>query len=124
MATEKQRAAARRNIRKAQAAWQAMSHRQHARAQPEGRARKKPGTGEGGDYYHVRVRPTLRDIAAHRLQRRYGVDLDGEAARARELVPSEAWEIVRPDRPMPADRLARGPSLEEQRIVLEELERL
>jgi hypothetical protein len=75
-------------------------------------------------HYHVRVRPILRDVAGHRLQRRYGVDLDREAARARELVPSEAWEIVRPDRPMPADRLARGPSLEEQRTVLDELERL
>ena len=57
MATEKQRQAARRNIRKAQAAWQAMSHREHARAQPEGRGRKKPGTGGGGNYFHIRVRP-------------------------------------------------------------------
>jgi hypothetical protein len=57
MATQKQREAARRNIRKAQAAWKAMSHEQHARAQPEGRGRKKPGTGGGGEYYHVGVRP-------------------------------------------------------------------
>src|SRR5437868_1126311 len=57
MATAKQREAARKNIRKAQAAWQSMSHRQHAQAQPEGRGRKKPGTAGGGDYYHVTVRP-------------------------------------------------------------------
>jgi hypothetical protein len=57
MTTQKQRTAARRNIRKAQAAWKAMSHRQHARAQPEGRKRQKPGTQGGGEYYHVRVRP-------------------------------------------------------------------
>lgn len=53
MATQKQREAARQNIKKAQAARQAMSHREHARAQPEGRRRKKPGMGGGGDYFHV-----------------------------------------------------------------------
>lgn len=57
MATEKQRAAARENIKKAQAAWQMMSHREHARAQPEGRTRKKPGTGGHGEYYRITVRP-------------------------------------------------------------------
>jgi len=58
MATEKQREAARRNIRKAQAAWQAMSsHEQHALAQPQGRGRKKPGTTGEGEYYRVTVRP-------------------------------------------------------------------
>jgi hypothetical protein len=57
MATEKQREAARRNIRKAQAAWQSMSGRQHSLAQPEGRARQKPGTVGEGNYYHVIVRP-------------------------------------------------------------------
>src|SRR5262249_57147145 len=57
MTTTKQRAAARKNIKKAQAAWKSMSPRQHARAQPEGRKRKKPGTGGEGHYYHVTVRP-------------------------------------------------------------------
>ena len=57
MATAKQRRAAKRNIRKAQARWRGMSHRQHARAQPQGRARKKPGTTGKGKYYRVVVRP-------------------------------------------------------------------
>jgi hypothetical protein len=57
MATEKQREAARRNIRKAQAAWRSMSGREHSLAQPEGRARQKPGTMGEGNYYHVTVRP-------------------------------------------------------------------
>ena len=49
MATEKQRQAARKNIKKAQATWKDMSAPEHARAQPEGRARKKPGsTGDTG----------------------------------------------------------------------------
>jgi len=57
MATEKQRAAARRNIKKAQAAWQGMSHAEHARAQPQGRGREKPGTQGGGEFYRIQVRP-------------------------------------------------------------------
>jgi hypothetical protein len=75
-------------------------------------------------HYHIRVRPVLRELAEQRLRTRFGVELDREAERARELVPSHAWAVVRPDARPPEDRLARGPSLEEQRIVIEELERL
>jgi hypothetical protein len=57
MATQKQIDAARRNIVKAQAAWRAKSHRQHALAQPEGPAREKPGHSGEGDFYHIEVRP-------------------------------------------------------------------
>ncbi|MCF6154365.1 MAG: hypothetical protein E3K36_03745 [Candidatus Brocadia sp.] len=57
MVVKKQKEAARKNIKKAQAAWQAMSPREHARAQPEGRARAKPGTKGKGKYYRIVVRP-------------------------------------------------------------------
>src|SRR5262245_18857729 len=57
MATEKQREAARKNIKKAQAAWKSMSHRQHSWAQPEGRRRARPGTSGEGEYYRITVRP-------------------------------------------------------------------
>jgi hypothetical protein len=57
MATEKQRAAARKNIKKAQAAWKTMSHTEHARSQPQGSGRKKPGTTGEGEFYHIEVRP-------------------------------------------------------------------
>ena len=57
MATERQREAARRNVKKAQAAWKAMSHTERARAQPQGRGRKKPGTVGGGEFYRIVVRP-------------------------------------------------------------------
>jgi hypothetical protein len=43
MASAAQRRAAKRNIRKAQAAWRGMSPRAHARRQPSGRGRAKPG---------------------------------------------------------------------------------
>jgi hypothetical protein len=57
MATQKQKEAAKRNIKKAQAKWRAMSPREHARSQPEGRARAKPGAVGQGDYYRIVVRP-------------------------------------------------------------------
>lgn len=75
-------------------------------------------------HYYVRVRPVLREYAAHRLRSRFGIDLEREAERARELVPSRAWAVVRPDAGPPADRLARGPSVDEQRKVIAELERI
>src|SRR2546423_4904413 len=75
-------------------------------------------------HLHVRLRPVLREIAAHRLLKQYGVDLDGEPARARELIGTSAWSHVRPDRPPPADRLAPGPPLSELRDVVAELERV
>jgi hypothetical protein len=75
-------------------------------------------------HLHVRLRPLLREIAAHRLLKHYGVDLDREPARARELIGASAWELVRPDRPVPADRLSPGPPLSELRDVVAELERV
>jgi hypothetical protein len=75
-------------------------------------------------HFHVRLRPVLREIAAHRLRSRYGIELDHEPARARELVPARAWAVVDPDRPMPDDRLAPGPSVEHMTAVVGELERL
>jgi len=75
-------------------------------------------------HFYMRLRPVLRQIAAMRLRRRYGVDLDHEPLRARELVPSAAWDVIRPDRPPPADRLSRGPSLGSIRTVVDELEQL
>ncbi len=85
MATTKQRTAAKRNVRKAQAAWQSMSRTARSRAQPEGRSRCKPGSTGGGQYYHIEVRPkdqfvTFRthDIgAAGHLQRVAGKHRSG-----------------------------------------------
>jgi len=57
MATEKQRQAAKKNIKKAQTQWKSMSSSARSKAQPEGRGRKKPGTTGEGNYYHVEVRP-------------------------------------------------------------------
>ena len=75
-------------------------------------------------HLHVRLRPVLREIAAHRLWMRFGVELDRDQAQARELVGADAWELVRPNRPPPTDRLASGPRPAELRTVVEQLERI
>ncbi len=56
MATSRQRQAARENIKNAQEKWRGMDRRQHAQAQPEGRARAKIGTKGEGKYYRIEVR--------------------------------------------------------------------
>jgi hypothetical protein len=75
-------------------------------------------------HLHTRLRPLLREIAAHRLSMRFGVDLDREHERARELIGGEAWELVRPERPSSSDRLASGPPASHLSKVVEELERI
>ena len=57
MATDKQKEAARENIKKAQQRWQEMTPRERSLAQPEGRKRAKPGTKGEGDYFRIVVRP-------------------------------------------------------------------
>ena len=47
---------------------------------------------------HYRLRPLLRQVAAERLYRRHGVDLDRNPGRAKPLLGDELWEVVRPDR--------------------------
>ena len=57
MASERQKEAARENIKKAQKKWQEMTPEEHAAAQPEARSREKPGRGGRGKYYRIEVRP-------------------------------------------------------------------
>lgn len=57
MATQKQREAAKENVKKAQKKWQSMTSRQHSLSQPEGRERAKPGTTGKGEYFRIVVRP-------------------------------------------------------------------
>ena len=73
-------------------------------------------------HLHTRLRPILSEIAAHRLSMRFGVDLHREPDRARELIGVETWEIVRPERPPPSNRLAPGPPASQLSKVVEQLE--
>jgi|SRR5215813_1655528 len=71
-----QRQAARKNIKKAQDAWQNMSPRAHTRAQPEGRDRAKPGTTGEGEYYHIEVRPKQQFVTfrTHDIGKKGGIE--------------------------------------------------
>jgi hypothetical protein len=73
---------------------------------------------------HVRLRPTLRMIAAHRLAAYRGIDIDRQPERARDALGEETWELVHEDREPPDDRFARGIPVERLRTVVESLERL
>ena len=91
MPTQKQSAAAKKNIRKAQATWKSMSRAQRSRAQPEGRARKKPGTQGKGNYYHVAVRPK-REFVTFRTQ---DVGEPGHIQRVAGKRSSGSWDTVK-----------------------------
>jgi hypothetical protein len=62
--------------------------------------------------FHARLRPLLREVAAARLARARGVDLDSPAGRA--ALGDDAWELLRPDREPPDDRF--GPGLDPHRL--------
>jgi hypothetical protein len=103
------------------AAYAAMRRAPAGPAKPE-LVRELELSSSNAFHFHSRLRPLLRDVAAHRLRARYGVELDIEPARARELVAREAWEVVRPDRPPPRDRMGPGPTMDELSVMLDELE--
>jgi len=71
---------------------------------------------------HYRLRPVLREIAAYRLSAHRGIELDRDPEAARMVLGPEAWELVRPGRPHPTDRLGRGRPLAELRAVVDALE--
>lgn len=91
MATERQRQAARKNIKKAQTKRERMSSRKNARSQPEGRSRQKPGTGGQGNYFHVEVREG-DDFETFRTQ---DVGDPGHLQRVSGRRPSGSWATVK-----------------------------
>jgi hypothetical protein len=73
---------------------------------------------------HFRLRPVLREIAAHRLASRRGLELDAGSPGVRAALGEELWELVRPSRPPPDDRLGPGLALSRLRAALDRLERI
>jgi hypothetical protein len=88
MATAKQTQAAKQNIKKAQETWRGMSPRAHAKAQPEGRGRTKPGATGEGDYYRIAVRPK-EEFITFRTQ---DVGEKGGIERVAGKRPSGSWD--------------------------------
>ena len=66
--------------------------------------------------------PLLRSAAAARLSMRHGIELERQPDVARRLLGEQTWDLVRPDRPPPADGLAPGPREEEIAAVVARLE--
>jgi hypothetical protein len=71
---------------------------------------------------HYRLRPVLREVASGLLAARRGIDLDRRPERARDVLGEETFELVRPDRDPPWDRLAPGIELDELDRVVTRLE--
>jgi hypothetical protein len=73
--------------------------------------------------FQARLRPILRQIAAHRLavSRTVDIDLDPEAARA--ALGQRVWAILAPAEPLP-DRRNQPIGLDNLRTVVEALEQL
>lgn len=79
------------------------------------------GVARAFDLHH-RLVPRLRAIAAGLLSSRRRTSLDAEPDEARSILGEETWELVRPDRPPPEDRLAPGIPPEGLTRVVESLE--
>lgn len=60
------------------------------------------------DHAHRRLLPLLRGAAVARLRSRHGIELERRPDAARELLGDDVWDLLRPDRPAPADRHAPG----------------
>jgi hypothetical protein len=71
---------------------------------------------------HYRLVPRLRAIASGLLVSRRQVSLDADPTTARAILGDTTWELVRPDRPVPGDRLARGIAPQELSEVVDALE--
>ena len=72
----------------------------------------------------LRVKPLLRDVAAHRLWTRRGVDLDENPERARELLGPEVWELVKPGPPEADRRYWRGLDIAGLGRIVDQIEAL
>jgi hypothetical protein len=69
---------------------------------------------------HVRLRPLLSEIATARLGGRRRVT----TTEAQALLGDDLWDLVRPDRPWPADPRGPGVSLDQLAEMTERLEQL
>jgi hypothetical protein len=79
--------------------------------------------GVGGSFdLHYRLVPRLRKVAGGLLESRRKVSLEADPDTARTILGEDAWEVVRPGRPAPEDRLGRGIELRDLERVVGTLE--
>lgn len=73
---------------------------------------------------HHRLRRRVRELAAELLATRRRISLDGQPEAARDVLGEVTWELVRPERPPPEDRFARGISTTDLGKIVDSLERI
>jgi hypothetical protein len=78
----------------------------------------------GAGNAHYRLLPLLRSAAAARLATRRGIELERRPDAAQAALGDDVWELLRPDRPEPADRFAPGVPRDRVTAVIERLESL
>jgi hypothetical protein len=76
------------------------------------------------DHAYRRLLPLLRANASARIAARHGFELERRPEAARALLGEDVWELLRPDRPEPADRHAGGLSHKEIVATIERIEAL
>ena len=106
---------------------QALRRRKPATSRPEELLRMDRELVLGSadaDHAHRRLLPLLRSVAAARIAARHGFELERRPAAARALLGEDVWELLRPDRPEPADRHADGVPHKEVIAAIERIEAL
>jgi len=78
----------------------------------------------GAAHAHHRLLPLLRTAAAARLASHHGIELERRPEAARALLGEHAWELLRPDRPAPADPFEPGVPREHVTALIERVESL
>jgi hypothetical protein len=73
---------------------------------------------------HFFLRPALIELAGGLLSSRRGIDLEEEPERAQAVLGDDVWELVRPDRPQPLERLGTGIKPDRLERVVSTLEHL
>jgi hypothetical protein len=81
------------------------------------------GIANAGNAHH-RLLPLLRSAAAARLASRHGVELERRPDAAEALLGEDVWELLRPDRPDPADRFEPGIPRDRVTAAIERIEAL
>jgi hypothetical protein len=105
----------------------ALRRTKHAPARPPELVLTERDITLGGSnigHFHSRLLPVLREAAATRLAAHHNVDLERQPDAARRLLGDDAWEVVRPDRPEPADPFTPGVPLARVRELVDTLEAL
>jgi hypothetical protein len=106
---------------------QALRRRKPKSAQPEELLRMEREIVLGSadaDHAHRQLLPLLRSTASARIAARHGFELERRPEAARALLGDDVWELLRPDRPEPADRHAEGLPHREIVAAIERVEAL